>query len=111
MVLKVVAVGVNDATAGAVRSITVLVTAAVSTDGYAAPSTMTAPGLRLNSTVPAVVDAPPTVTVYGPAPEPLSDCTLHPVAVPPTANFAAVSPVGTLWNMRVNVVLLALVVA
>ena len=47
-------------------------------------------------TVP--VPAPPTVTVYGPTPDPLSDCTVHP-AVPPTVKSLVESPVGARENM------------
>ncbi len=105
------AAGVMADTTGAERSTVVDVPAVVAVAGNAAPSTTTAPGFMLRVTVPVPVTAPPTVTVYGPAPDPVSDCTPQPVAVPPTVKSLAARPVGVLWNITVKVVVLALVLA
>ena len=83
--------GVNDATDGGPRS-TVTVAAVLATTGPNAPPTsMTVPVGSERITVPVV--PPPTVTVYGPAPEPVTDCTVQPVAVPPTVKSLASRPV------------------
>ena len=108
-VLTSVAAGVMADTTGAERSMVVEVVAVVAVAGNAAPSTTTAPGFMLRLTVPVPVTVPPTVTVYGPAPEPVSDCTPQPAAVPPTEKSLAVRPLGVLWNITVKVVVLALV--
>ena len=52
-------------------------------------------------TVPAVALAPPTRTVYGPAPEPVTEVTDQPVAVPPTVTSDGVRPVTGSENVSV----------
>ena len=58
-------------------------------------------------TLPALVLGPPTVTVYGPPPDPVTDCTVQPVAVPPTVKSDAVSPVTASLTAKLNGMLVA----
>ena len=61
---------------------------------------VTALAARLNVTVPS--DEPPleSVTVYGPAPEPVIEATVQVVEVPPIVNLPAVRPVTGSENVR-----------
>ncbi len=54
------------------------------------------------TSVPSVAPAPRVaVTVYGPAPDPLTAVTVQPVAVPPTVKSVAASPVTVPSNSSV----------
>ena len=85
-----VAAGVS-VTVGTVRSTVTAVAVSVAF-GLAAASAKVPPVID-SSTVPALVEAPETVTVYGPTPEPVRLVTLQPVAVPPMAKLLVVRPV------------------
>jgi hypothetical protein len=63
---------------------------------------LTALALTVRMTVPVVAPEAPVVTVYGPAPEPDTDETVTPLAVPPTVKSSVPRPVTGRVNVSVN---------
>ena len=99
--------GEVQAAVGGVRS-TITVGAATAAPGNGVfDESSTAFWARVRMTLPALVLGPPTVTVYGPPPDPVTDCTIQPVAVPLTAKSDAVSPVTASLTAKVNGMLVA----
>ena len=94
-------------TVGAVRS-TVMVLAAIVAFGLPAASAR-APPVIVSSTVPAVVEEPETVTVYGPVPVPVRPVTFQPVAVPPMLKLPVVRPVTASLRVSEYVMVVAFV--
>ena len=85
---------VSDVTVGATESYVVAAVPAMDAVGNDDPPTVTAPVLSDSVTVPCVGATPFRVTVYGPAPDPVTEATDHPVLLPPTVKSVASRPVA-----------------
>ena len=85
---------VSDVTVGATESYVVAAVPAMGAAGNDEPPTVTASVLSDSVTSPWVGATPLRVTVYGPAPDPVTEATDQPVLLPPTVKSLASRPVG-----------------